>query len=248
MITKAELREYAKLLDLNLGQAEKDYFQNIILFTIYRIYGNEIVFKGGTALKKCYGLKRFSEDLDFTSSIQPETDKIEDGLKRFRISFETMKKEFENCLKVAVLIQGPLYVNTKNSMCRIELDFSFRENVELNPVIKTIGRFMEEIPSFDVYAMQEKEILAEKIRAIMTRTKARDVYDAWFLFEKGVGFDIALVNKKLSYFRETWNKEKFSKKLAEAEDIWLTELKPLVKNVPEFGEVRKTILNNIIRK
>ena len=32
MIDKEELRGYARLRGLNLGQAEKDYFQNIILF------------------------------------------------------------------------------------------------------------------------------------------------------------------------------------------------------------------------
>lgn len=48
-----------------MGQAEKDYFQEIILFILYREFGRELVFKGGTALTKCYGFDRFSEDLDF---------------------------------------------------------------------------------------------------------------------------------------------------------------------------------------
>ena len=39
MIGKEELREYARLRGLNLGQAEKDYFQNIILFILYQLYG-----------------------------------------------------------------------------------------------------------------------------------------------------------------------------------------------------------------
>lgn len=61
-------------------------------------------------------------------------------------------------------------------MCKIELDLSFRENVILEPRIETIGRFLKEIPAFDVVVMREEEILAEKVRAIMTRTRARDVY------------------------------------------------------------------------
>jgi len=66
MITKSELKEYAKLKRLNLGQSEKEYFQNIVLFIIYERVGREMVFKGGTAMNRCYNLNRFSEDLDFT--------------------------------------------------------------------------------------------------------------------------------------------------------------------------------------
>lgn len=45
MITKSELKEYARLKHLNLGQAEKEYFQDIVLFIIYERFGREIVFK-----------------------------------------------------------------------------------------------------------------------------------------------------------------------------------------------------------
>lgn len=31
MITKEELESYARIRNFNLGQAEKDYFQNILL-------------------------------------------------------------------------------------------------------------------------------------------------------------------------------------------------------------------------
>ncbi len=66
MISRKELQEYAQIKKLNLGQAEKEYFQNIVLFILYEQFGKELVFKGGTALSKAYGLERFSEDLDFT--------------------------------------------------------------------------------------------------------------------------------------------------------------------------------------
>ena len=66
MISKDELKEYAKVKDFNLGQAEKNYFQHLILFGLYKEFGKELVFKGGSALTLCYGYNRFSEDLDFT--------------------------------------------------------------------------------------------------------------------------------------------------------------------------------------
>ncbi len=245
MISKEELISYARLSNLNLGQAEKDYFQNVVLFILYQEYGNEIVFKGGTALKKCYGLGRFSEDLDFTCSKKIGIKKVEYGLKRFRIDFEVKKEEFENSLKVILNIKGPLYIGIRASLCRLVIDFSFRENVLLQPVIKTIGRFLEEIPSFDVFVMQELEILAEKVRAMLSRTKARDVYDVWFLLAKGTEFDKGIIEKKLLYYNQRWNKDEFKKRLSLNEKIWETELLPLVGSLPKFIIVKRLILGKL---
>jgi len=245
MITKEELKEYAKRVSLNLGQAEKDYFQNIILFISYQAYGKDIVFKGGTALKKCFGLNRFSEDLDFTCLNKVDIKKIEDGLKRFRIEFELESKEYENGLKITLRLKGPLYIGIRQSLCKFIIDFSYRENVILKPEIKTIGRFLEEIPAFDVFVMQEEEILAEKIRAIMTRSKARDIYDLWFLLKKGVEFDSKLVKEKLKYYKQQWNFKEFSSKVKMRKDVWEAELRPTIANVPDLKEVRNYILKEI---
>ncbi len=45
---------------------EKDYWVTLTLYTIFNDpVGKEVVFKGGTALSKCFGLiERFSEDID----------------------------------------------------------------------------------------------------------------------------------------------------------------------------------------
>lgn len=245
MITKEELREYSRLVGLNLGQAEKDYFQSIILFILYQEYGKDLIFKGGTALKKCYGLDRFSEDLDFTCLNKINVKKLEDGLKRFNLEFEMGTKEYENGLKITLRIKGPLYIEIRHSLCKFIIDFSFRENVILKPQIQRIGRFLEEIPAFDVLVMQEREILAEKVRAVLTRTKARDIYDLWFLLEKGIKFDENLVKEKLKYYKQEWDTKEFAKKLNMKKAIWETELKPLISTLPDFMEVKKSIIEKI---
>src|SRR3989344_5801481 len=66
MITKEILMKVAKKKGLlNKEYIEKDYFQDLLLFNIYK-QTNLLIFKGGTALYKLYDLQRFSEDLDFT--------------------------------------------------------------------------------------------------------------------------------------------------------------------------------------
>ncbi len=248
MLTREELQKYARLSGLNLGRAEKDYFQAILLFVLYQEYGNTLVFKGGTALKKCYGLGRFSEDLDFTCLDKITTiKKIEAGLKRFNLEFETEETGYENGLKITFRIKVPLYTGIRYSRCKLIVDLSFRENVLLKPQIKTIGRFLEEIPSFDVFVMQEREILAEKVRVIMSRTTARDIYDMQFLLDGGTEFDVDLVKKKLDYYEMEWDFKKFAGMLDLKEPIWESELRPLIAgdNVPKFKEARKFILEKI---
>ncbi|MBN2013712.1 MAG: nucleotidyl transferase AbiEii/AbiGii toxin family protein [Candidatus Altiarchaeota archaeon] len=245
MITKKELQEYAKTTRLNLGQAEKDYFQSIALFVLYQEYGKELIFKGGTALKKCYGLDRFSEDLDFTSTEKTDTKILDRGLKRFGIEYEKEAEKYPNGIKTIYRLHGPLYTGIRQTLCKFIVDLSFRENVILPPQVKTIGRFLNEIPSFDVYVMQEKEILAEKIRAILTRNKARDIYDLQFLLTKGIGFDKKLAKEKMKYYGKGWDPKNFRKKLNITEKAWKTELQPLVPSLPDLKETEKNILAKI---
>jgi len=48
--------------------------------------------------------------------------------------------------------------------------------------------------------MKKEEILAEKVRAMSIRRRARDLYDIAFLLKKGVSMEYELINKKLSYY------------------------------------------------
>jgi|APSaa5957512622_1039677.scaffolds.fasta_scaffold05243_2 predicted nucleotidyltransferase component of viral defense system len=238
MISKEELMEYAKRKGIkNLGFAELDYFQNLFLFIIYKNYSNEIIFKGGTALYKCFGLDRFSEDLDFNVLKEIKFEKIEKGLNSFKLNYDKEEKNFERSKKIIFRIKGPLYNGTRNSLCKLELDLSLREQLESSPTTKKIGAFTEELPSFEILVMSEKEILAEKFRTILTRNKARDAYDIYHLLKKGIPADLILINKKLSYYSIKYERKDFLAKLKEKKEIWETEMKRLVDNFPTFKEV-----------
>jgi len=247
MITKSELIEYAKKKSLNLGQAETDYFQNIILFIIYSKSNLKIIFKGGTALQKCFGLERFSEDLDFNASgVEDLKGIINQGLKEFFIEFEV---EFVNHPKgknFIYRIKGPLYNKNRNSLCKIQIDLSFREETKMKPKIIKIAKMINEIPSFNVLVMDTEEIFAEKIRAILTRDKARDIYDISFLLDQKTKQNNELINKKLAYDKIIFSKEKLFKKINSNKKLWEMEMKPLLSlsNYIEF----KDVLNNIKSK
>jgi len=78
---------------------EKDYWVTFALHTIFHnIVGNETVFKGGTALSKCFGIiERFSEDIDLVV-LQNESDsgnKLKSKLKKITEVVSQVLEEIE---------------------------------------------------------------------------------------------------------------------------------------------------------
>lgn len=68
MIFQKEIRDKAQLWEVAPDTVDKDYVLGHFLSVFSKYYGNEMVFKGGTSLRKCYfETYRFSEDLDFSS-------------------------------------------------------------------------------------------------------------------------------------------------------------------------------------
>lgn len=245
MISRKELEDYAKTKKLNLGQAEKDYFQQIFLSILYSHFGKELIFKGGTALSKVYGLDRFSEDLDFTLSKEDKIREIiEEGIKRFYLEAEIEVQKFPNSLSITLRIMGPLYNGVRQSLCKLAFDFSLREKVILEPKMITIGRLLRELPPFEIIVMAKEEILAEKVRAIMTRTKARDVYDLRFLLQD-TAVNLPLIHEKLASVQKKYNFADFKKHLHLKKEIWESELTPLVTKVPSFSDVKGMILERL---
>lgn len=98
-----------------------------------------------------------------------------------------------------------------------------------------------DISPFFVTVMSLEEILAEKIRAITIRTKARDVYDLWFLLRKNVKVNKGLVSEKLKFYDKTFDKKLLVSNIKTVENIWMNELKPLVTFLPDFKTVFKQI-------
>ncbi|MEA2071598.1 MAG: nucleotidyl transferase AbiEii/AbiGii toxin family protein [Asgard group archaeon] len=129
MLTRNDLLPYKDITGFNLGQIEKDYVQHLFLMNFYRRISNELVFKGGTALQKTYGLNRFSEDLDFTLSKKIEfttiIDKALTGMNIFGCKATKKKiKEDEMSITFQVRAKGPLYDGTDKSLTYINLEVS----------------------------------------------------------------------------------------------------------------------------
>ena len=252
MLNLLELEIKARLKGLSLKNAEKDYLQELVLFIIYSSLSKELVFKGGTCLYKVYKLNRFSEDLDFTQTksinfnILMKKLATSLGLLNIKVQVKDISK-YKNEVNIRLLFNGPLYDETKESQCFIPLNISLRERISLEPKKELFIPLYKELPSFEMFAMDEKEILAEKIRTILTRDKARDVYDLWFLLvKKEIKLDLGLVNKKLKVYSLRFDKSNFIRAIDAKKGMWGLDLQNLMsRSLPDFNLIKKDIIENL---
>lgn len=233
-------------IELNLYQKEKDYLQHIVLHRIYSRINSELVFKGGTSLQKCFGLSRFSEDLDFTASEGFTEEGLERALAEVNRFYPTSRSRSENnnSLSFKLKIEGPLF-HGPLSIQTIWIEISLRERVQLKPSNYIITPLYTDLQQYMVFFMNPVEILSEKIRALMTRTKARDLYDIYFLFSKGIKLDMQLVSKKLEYYSLEYDGNRLMERANNLKHQWEKEIPGLVRVVPDFDVVISTLSESV---
>jgi predicted nucleotidyltransferase component of viral defense system len=202
VISLEQLKELARKSGLTVYQQEKDYFLKLFLYSYFKRY-EDAIFKGGTCIRYLFGFDRFSEDLDFNLNISPEkfktqTRKTIKELESIGIESYFIKEEqFEDAYTCEVGFNGPLYRGTAQTRNKIRIDAGKRIGTLKEPEWRLIpSEYPETREQFLVLMMNEEEMLAEKVIALMERRKGRDLYDVWFLLEKGVQFDEELFYKK----------------------------------------------------
>ncbi len=241
MISYNELGEAAKTKGIGLYNADKDYLQDLLLLLLYRNTRKDLVFKGGTALYKCYKLPRFSEDLDFTATSGLSKEKILEILGKtdqFGIKSITQKAT-ENRINILLRLslEGPLYHSTgKHS--RVRLDISKRDELCMDPTPVVYRSFYNDIPQFQIYVMQKEEILAEKVRALITRDAARDLYDLSWLIETGTRIDKTIINLKLKHYDKEFNNMDMKVAILNKRERWEADLKNLGVKDADFTKTR----------
>lgn len=248
MQDRKTLGEYARTLGFNLGQTEKDYLQHIILQAISENTGNQMVFKGGTSLQKTLNMPRYSEDLDFTTEgIKTEElcERIVEKLRYYGYESRYKKNRPITGETIKFSIRGPLYNGEPMTEATVRLDISSREKMMLKTKTQSINPVYNDIPQYDVNIMDAREMLAEKIRAITKRKRARDLYDINYLLDKNVKLEKNLVAEKLRYYNEEIDFRQVGESIKEIKNYWRVEMKMLTRNPPEYSEVATHVLKKL---
>ncbi len=207
----ALLRAQAEKHGVRLELVQLDYLLTWLLASIaaHPILGRDLVFKGGTALKKCYfGNYRFSEDLDFTALPSAPSGEA------LRSHIDAVVRQAERAMNEhgpISLVWNPYqerephpdgqeafrvraqFPGQREPLIAAMIEITFSEMVLFEPeqrsIIHPYGEPSEQ--AIKVYSLDE--VCLEKLRGILqhtkklhergwTRSRTRDYYDLHRLF------------------------------------------------------------------
>lgn len=235
--------------------ALREIVQSIVLVGLSRGgFFSKASFYGGTALRIFHGLKRFSEDLDFTLnekneefSITPYIDKIKETAASYGLELEIQTKAKKNETPIESAFAK---LNTYQTFIKLNINEKLTSLLHKDEVIKVkfeidcnppLGFNVEskwiDMPEFAlVNVLDDPSLFAGKLHAVLCRNykntvKGRDYYD--FIFYVMCG-----ISPNLDYLR---NKLIETKKITKDDEFNLEILKKMLKErfeTVDFAQVK----------
>jgi len=245
---------------------ERDYCLAWFLIGLSRSSLREhLVFKGGTALKRCYfGDYRFSEDLDFTLASEIPLESILVGLREvyaqvrsasgipFHYSREDRKKH-QNSHTFYLAYEGPLpAASPKEVKVDITITERFVLPIEDRVVLRGYDEYSDLTDESKIRVYCLDEIGVEKIVALTDRARnePRDLYDVWYLTSKehvDLAMLISEIDSKLEFRgrdRDTMEEE-FERKEARYKKLWTPRLGSQMAELPPFDDVFRSVRSSL---
>jgi len=181
----------------------KEYLQAMILSRIVKSrHSPELVLIGGTSLRFCHGLDRFSEDLDFDfhgddrESLRDLFDDIGKDIKKEGVNcnVEHNYLDTDNFCRIVFPGLSKIYkLDDQRKKIWIKIDIQ-KNRTKYKKEVHFINRFGFYYP---VRLPGKNILLSMKAVALAVRIKARDMYDFSFLCT-GTGLDFEYVQRELN--------------------------------------------------
>lgn len=145
--------------------------------------GNDLVFRGGTALRLCYGSPRFSDDLDFSELRGISTDKFTKVIKKIAAKYPDMNLTDLWSKRFTHLAEFKITEDWLPQPFRVKIEMRKGETKEKAYELKLLS---SEVTPLQVLgnAATMQQIFAEKKLALKDRKMPRDLFDLWFLGQK----------------------------------------------------------------
>jgi predicted nucleotidyltransferase component of viral defense system len=252
MINYFQIQKLASEYEVTEEIIEKDYLIEIVLFYIakYKSLQQELVFRGGTALKKVYFPDyRFSEDIDFLIDEREDLKEVEKKIDLIlkQISsdypFNLTKRLERGRGRIQFFVLYDIFPGIR-TVKELKVDILKEDSIPAHHQRKILfgfNEFKSEKQSLKTYDLES--VVSDKIcRILDIDNEPRDIYDLWFLLKSKV--DISKVKKELKkrygyepYFHNLLN----SITLEEYRRNWYIRLEKQVKNLPGFDSVIKEL-------
>lgn len=196
MIEKKQVLKIVDLWHTTVDNVVREYFQQLFLSNLYQEKGSDrLLFKGGTALRVIYNSPRFSEDLDFTGA-GINVKEIENLMEKALAMME-MEGIHSDIIESKGTSGGYLAIfEFKTS----EYKSVIQNEVSLRNSRKGLGSaaFIQSdlVVPYTLIHLKEDILVAEKIKACLTRGKARDFYDLYFILRSRMAFKEAFIEDR----------------------------------------------------
>jgi predicted nucleotidyltransferase component of viral defense system len=183
MISDETISQLATKYQTSIENIQREYFQHLFLSYFYQQSKSEnILFKGGTALRIVHNSPRFSEDLDF-DSVDIDYQGIESLVLETLSQMEKENIHFN--LKEGKKTTGGFLANIFfdgfTRAIAIRLEISQRKGEKKGEVSAILNDF---IPIYNVVSVAQEQLVAGKMSALLDRKKPRDFYDLYFILRK----------------------------------------------------------------
>lgn len=182
MLREENLREFTKRFQTNEINVVREYVQHLFLSALYKIKGSEnLLFKGGTALRIIYQSPRFSEDLDFTGQNIYSHQMIDTLFLESLVELE--KTGLDIAYKEAKPTTGGYLGLIHYELFNFKEDMKFevslrKEKSQKSNATNIVSDFL---PPYIIVQLSAENIVTGKIAALLSRKKPRDYYDLYFM-------------------------------------------------------------------
>lgn len=209
MIPQRDISKTAEHDGVPERTVEKDYAIHWIMLGLATTpLQRRLAFKGGTALRICYfNGYRYSEDIDLTALNAVTRDET---FQAFAQASEWIRRE--SAIQIGVITDSFVqhtdgfsfevtYTGPLGAMAgrrSVKVDISTSERVLFHAQDRRVNNHYSDIPRKpEVCCYALDEIVCEKFRSLLNpaRREPRDVYDLWYLFDRG-GADVERIRSE----------------------------------------------------
>ena len=142
-----------------------------------------LIFGGGTMLRLCHGLDRFSVDLDFWVIKDLEAGFFED-MRAYLAGYYDLKDSAEKFHTILFELKSPAYPRSLKLEIRREVKNIHTEQVIAYSKYANMQVFLK--------AVSLSDMMESKLEAFLDRQEIRDVFDMEFLLKKGVPLEASV--------------------------------------------------------
>ena len=142
----------------------------------------------------------------------------------------------------------PIFLHCKLPLTKV--DISRVEKMEFKSQKKVAFKIYSDIDEYQLLCYTLEEVLIEKMRSVIQRMQARDLYDIWYLLEEhGLDVDFYLnefKNKCISKGLDPSSfPTKFLERIPQYRGRWQVSMKDQIKELPGFEKVEREVQRHL---